>query len=273
VPFIFIDPKMEDLSAVTVREEGELTDISPTALHILGIPVPGVMTGTSLLRGYPPPDRNEKRKLFMLVVDGWGVGAKDEGDLIHQANTPVMDGLQRNYPSALLNASGEAVGLPPGTVGNSEAGHLHIGAGRKIYSDRVRVNRALADGSFFRNPAFLWAMEGAKKETKPLHLLGIVSFYSSHGSIDHLKALLRMAKDNGVTELYIHGHLGRRGERPESGGRYIQDIEAYTQELGTGRVVSVIGRHWALDREENWDRIEKTYHHLVDGLGEKVFEA
>ena len=170
----------------------------------------------------------------------------------------------------LLQAAGEAVGLPAGTVGNSEAGHLHIGAGRVIFSDRVRIERAIADGSFHTNEAFLWAMKNARKDGTNLHLLGIISFFSSHGSIDHLIELLRMAKDVGVPRVFIHGLLGRRGERPESGVRYTKKIEDEAIKLGAGVVASIIGRFWALDREENWDRIEKTYRMLVYGDGNKL---
>jgi len=180
-----------------------------------------------------------------------------------------MDRLQQEWPTTRLQAAGEAVGMPAGTVGNSEAGHLHIGAGRRVLSDRVRIDQALADGSFFANDAFRWAMQGARQDGTRLHLLGIVSFYSSHGSVAHLKALLEMARGEEVPEVYIHAMLGRRGERPESGAHYIEDVERETERLGVGVVASVIGRFWSLDREENWDRIEKTYRWL-EGRGRPV---
>jgi 2,3-bisphosphoglycerate-independent phosphoglycerate mutase len=167
-------------------------------------------------------------------------------------------------------AAGEAVGMPAGSVGNSETGHGHIGAGRLVPADRVRINNAIEDGSYDENPAWLEMMRGAKRDGTRLHLLGIVSFYSSHGSVDHLKALMRLAKKEGVPEVYIHSMLGRRGERPESGSIYIGDVEAETKKLGLGRLVSVIGRFWSLDREHNWDRIEKTYRWLIDGAGRHV---
>jgi len=165
------------------------------------------------------------------------------------------------------------VGMPKGTVGNSEAGHLHLGAGRRIPSDRLRIDEALEDGSFYENEAFLWAMRGAKRAGTRLHLLGIVSFYSSHGSLDHLLALMELARRERVEEVYIHSMLGRRGEHPESGARYIEQVEEATARLGVGRLVSVIGRFWSLDREENWDRIEKTYRWLVHGEGRPVREV
>jgi 2,3-bisphosphoglycerate-independent phosphoglycerate mutase len=181
-----------------------------------------------------------------------------------------MNSVQKEYPFTSLKASGEAVGLPAGTVGNSEVGHLQIGAGRRIYSDRLRIDQAIQDGSFFENEAFLWAMQGAKREGKGLHLLGIVSFFSSHGSVNHLLALLKMAEREKIENLYLHAMLGRRGERKESGHRYMEMIEKEMESRGSGRVVSVIGRYFALDREENWDRVEKTYRMLVFGEGKPV---
>ena len=132
------------------------------------------------------------------------------------------------------------------------------------------IERAIADRSFFENEAFLWAMEGARRNNTRLHFLGIISFFSSHGSVEHLLQLLRMAKDQDVPEVYVHGLLGRRGERPESGARYSRKVEEETANLGLGSVASIIGRFWALDREENWDRIEKTYRMLVNGRGRPI---
>jgi 2,3-bisphosphoglycerate-independent phosphoglycerate mutase len=181
-----------------------------------------------------------------------------------------MDGLKKNYPYTTLFAAEESVGLPAGTVGNSEAGHLHIGAGRVIQSDRVKIDRAIQDGSFFTNPVFRELMAKVRKGDQALHLMGIVSFFSSHGSLEHLYALLEMAKREDLKKVYIHVMLGRRGERPESGARYVGEIEEKCYNLQVGEVVSVIGRYWAMDREENWDRIEKAYRLLVFGEGRPV---
>jgi 2,3-bisphosphoglycerate-independent phosphoglycerate mutase len=136
----------------------------------------------------------EKKLRYPILLDGWGFRPETNGNMIARAQTPVMDGLQKRYPFAALKAAGEAVGLPEGTVGNSEVGHLQIGAGRRINSDRLRIDRAIEDGSFFKNQAFLWAIRGAKEGGKNLHLLGIVSFFSSHGSVNHLMALLKLAR-------------------------------------------------------------------------------
>jgi 2,3-bisphosphoglycerate-independent phosphoglycerate mutase len=264
VPFIFIkDPLSPDESKL--RSEGELGDVAPTILNLLGIKIPASMTGKNLCMNVSPSSPG-KRVLF-IIADGWGYNPERYGNLIAQARTPVMDRLMREYPNTLLKASGEAVGLPGGTVGNSEAGHLHLGAGRRIFSDRLRIDKAISSGSFFKNSAFLWAMQIARTEGLPLHLLGIVSFYSSHGSLDHLFALMRMAKQERVGELYIHALLGRRGERPESGARYTAKVEEECQRLGLGKVVTVMGRYFALDREQNWDRVKVAYRALVDGIG------
>jgi len=265
VPLVLISP-----DHFTLRDGGALTDVAPTVLQLLGIPKPAVMSGTSLLEDMPLDAADRRRRVLLLIVDGWGFREESRGNLIAEAHTPVMDRLREEYPFTTLRASGKAVGMPEGTVGNSEAGHLHLGAGRRIPSDRLRIEEALEDGSFFENRAFLWAMRGAKRDRTALHLLGIVSFYSSHGSVDHLLALLEMAKREGLEEVYIHSMLGRRGEHPESGARYIQQVEQATAELGVGRLVSVIGRFWSLDREENWDRIEKTYRWLVYGEARPV---
>jgi 2,3-bisphosphoglycerate-independent phosphoglycerate mutase len=268
VPFAVIPPD-QYFPPFRLRPGGDLADAAPTILEILGLPKPEAMSGRSLLVAAPP---FSNRRVLVLLLDGWGHREEPYGNLIAQAKTPVMDSIREKYPFTFLLASGEAVGLPEGTVGNSEVGHLHIGAGRRIYSDRLRIDRAIQDGSFFENEAFLWAMRGAGREWKNLHLLGIVSFFSSHGSVEHLRALLRLAKREGVEKLYLHAMLGRRGERKESGHRYLEMIEKEMADLGCGRLASVIGRYWSLDREENWDRIEKTYRMLVCGEGAPVKE-
>ncbi|MBN1484521.1 MAG: alkaline phosphatase family protein [Chloroflexia bacterium] len=264
VPFVLVDPELRQLA---LREGGDLADVAPTALQLLDLPQPAEMTGTSLLLGQVP---RQRRRLLLLIADGWGARDEAYGNLILEARTPVMDRLQREWPNTRLQAAGEVVGMPPGTVGNSEVGHLHIGAGRRVLSDRVRIDQAIADGSFYQNEAFRWAMQGAKRDGTHLHLLGIVSFYSSHGSVRHLKALLDMARREGVPDVYHHAMLGRRGERPESGAIYIEEVERETERLGVGALVSVIGRFWSLDREENWDRIEKSYRWLVEGQGNEL---
>lgn len=270
VPFIVVVPKEELLQKISLREGGDLADVSPTILEILNIEKPDVMTGKSLFIGDPYTNQTKKIRILLLILDGWGINNSDYGNLIFKAHTPIMDDLLKRCPSTTLTASGEPLGMPTGTVGNSEVGHLHLGAGRKVLSDRAKINEAIEDKTFFENEAFLQAMRHAKTENKALHLLGIVSFYSSHGSIEHLKALMNLAKKEGVQELCIHAILGRRGEKPESGAIYVEDIEMECEKLNIGSVVTVIGRFWVLDREENWERIEKSYRTLVYGEGKRI---
>ena len=264
VPFVLIRPG----KSLALRTGGALTDVAPTVLHLMGIEKPELMTGCSLIEEGSPVSPSPR--LLYLVLDGWGANPDSYGNLIAKARTVAMDRFLASYPHTTLQASGKAVGLPEGTVGNSEAGHLHIGAGRQIFSDRVKIDEAIAEGSFFSNPAFRGAMTAARERGTALHLMGIVSFFSSHGSLHHLFALLEMAKREGLSKVFLHSMLGRRGELPESGPRYIEEVEKTCDKLGLGRVVSVIGRYWSMDREENWDRIEKTYRMLVYGEGTPV---
>jgi 2,3-bisphosphoglycerate-independent phosphoglycerate mutase len=267
VPFLIIPPNGS--APIELRSGGSLVDVAPTILEILGIPMPEEMTGATLLKG--PEKRLEEYhrlcegepRVFLLILDGWGYRPTEEGNLIAQTPTPTMDRLMKDYPWTLLDAAGMAVGMPEGSVGNSESGHLHLGAGRVIPSDRVRIDEAIRTGAFLENEAFRWAMAPCREDGKTLHLLGIVSFYSSHGSLDHLFALMEMAKREGLQRLYIHSLLGRRGEKPASGAIYVDKVEQKAKELGLGEVATVMGRYWALDREHNWDRIEKAYRALV----------
>jgi 2,3-bisphosphoglycerate-independent phosphoglycerate mutase len=264
VPFILIPPQGSPVKDI-LKKGSDLTDVAPTVLELMGIPLPQAMTGQSLLKARLPLTltKAQRPRILLLILDGWGHHQEDAGNLIAKAHTPVMNKLFKDYPWTTLSAAGKAVGMPEGSVGNSESGHLHLGAGRRIPSDRVRIDEAISDASFSKNPSFLWAMEESRRGNKPLHLLGIVSFYSSHGSIEHLFALMDMAKQHGVKEVYIHCLLGRRGERPESGAVYVDKVEQKAAELGLGEVVTVMGRYWAMDREENWDRVEKAYRALV----------
>jgi len=269
VPFILSDESLKTHKEIKIKEMGELADVAPTLLKLLNVCQPEEMSGQSLIQG-ELDSQGKNRRLLLLILDGWGKREEEYGNLIIEAKTPHFDKLWSGSPHALLKASGEAVGMPPGTVGNSEAGHLHIGAGRRILLDRVRIDRAIENGTFFQNEAFLWAVERAKNAGKSLHLLGIVSHYSSHGTIDHLFALLRLAKEKGLKHVYIHALIGRRGEKPESGAVYIGKVEDKCRLIAVGRVVTVMGRFWALDREENWDRVKKAYNALVFGNGRPV---
>ncbi len=274
VPFILADFSGCD-STWSVRGEGELADVAPSVLFLMGIGAPRQMTGRSLVSGpMPRPSAGPPHPpLVLLILDGWGMREAERGNLIREARTPRFDALWERFPHALLKSSGEAVGMPAGTVGNSEAGHLHLGAGRRVLSDRLRIDRSIADGSFFTNAALAAAMERAKSDRRALHLLGIVSHYSSHGTIDHLFALLEMAKTRGLDRVFVHAFIGRRGERPESGAIYVDKVSGRAREIGVGELATVIGRFWALDREHNWDRVQKCYRALVRGAGTLVRPA
>ena len=272
VPFILADFSLAGSGGgggARLREDGELADVAPTVLSLLGVAPPPAMTARNLVVS-SPSSRPKRPKVVLVILDGWGWRSETEGNLIAAARTPRFDDLWARCPHTTLRASGEAVGLPPGTVGNSEAGHLHLGAGRRILLDRVRVDAAVADGSFFENEAFLGAMAHARESKKALHLMGIVSHYSSHGTIRHLFALLDLARRAGLEDVFVHGFIGRRGEKPESGAVYVEKVEAKCRELGVGEVVTVMGRYWPLDREENWDRVERAYRALVFGEGTPV---
>ncbi len=269
VPFILCDFSSGDPNFWQLKPEGELANAAPTVLELLGIEKPSEMTGESLLLNFSK-DKGKKKKILLLILDGWGMREESYGNLIAEARTPSFDRLWSRFPHARLKASGEAVGMPAHTVGNSEAGHLHLGAGRRIFLDRLKIDKAIEDRSFFRNEAFLWAMQEAKRKAKAVHLMGIVSHYSSHGTIRHLFALLRLAKDVGLERVFVHCLIGRRGEKPESGAIYLAKVEEMCKSLSLGQVVTVMGRFWALDREENWDRVEKAYRSLVHGEGVHV---
>lgn len=260
VPFILDTPEGVPLS---LRSGGELADVAPTVLSLLGPPVPREMTGRNLIQ----TDTPHVKRLLLVILDGWGHNPDSHGNMIMRAHTPCFDELWSNRAHSVIAAAGEAVGLGEKNVGNSEVGHLAIGAGRRVPSDRVRIDRSVADGSFESNPAFLWTLNQARERGKALHLLGIVSYYSSHGSVKHLEALLDLCKRERVKPVYIHAMLGRRGERPQAGARYVGMIEEKCRLMGAGKVAGVIGRYWSLDREENWNRIERTYRWLVEGQG------
>ena len=228
------------------------------------------MTGRSLIAGGPEKGQPGKGKVLLLICDGWGLREETFGNLIAKANTPHMDRLMEEHPWTSLVASGPRVGMPEGTVGNSEVGHLHLGAGRTVDSDRLCIDKEVDSGEFFRNPVLLRLINKALKADLPLNVLGIASFYSSHGSLKHLFAVLEAARLQGLKRVHIQAMLGRRGEKAQSGPHYVSLMEKTLAEKGQGPVASVIGRHWSLDREENWDRIEKTFNLYVRGLGREV---
>ena len=208
-----------------------------------------------------------KKPVVLMVLDGYGLNDRTEGNAIALANTPVMDKLMKECPFVKGNASGLAVGLPDGQMGNSEVGHMNIGAGRIIYQDLTRITKDIEDGTFYNNETRLKAMENCKKNDSDLHLWGLLSDGGVHSHITHLYGLLEMAKRRGLTKVYVHAFLDGRDTPPASGKDYIEQLEAKMKEIGVGKVASLSGRYYAMDRDNNWDRVQKAYDSLVAGEG------
>ena len=214
-----------------------------------------------------------KRPVVLMVLDGYGLNERTEGNAIAMANTPVMDKLMKECPFVKGQASGLAVGLPDGQMGNSEVGHMNIGAGRIIYQDLTRITKAIADGDFFKNKALLAAMDNCKKKDSDLHLWGLLSDGGVHSHIEHLYGLLEMAKKQGLTKVYVHAFLDGRDTPPASGKDYIQQLQDKMDEIGVGKIASLSGRYYAMDRDNNWDRVQKAYDSLTKGEGVQAENA
>ncbi len=213
------------------------------------------------------------RPAVLMVLDGYGINEKTEGNAIANAKTPVMDMLMKDYPFQKGYASGLAVGLPDGQMGNSEVGHMNIGAGRIIYQDLTKITKMIEDGDFFKNKGILEAIENVKKNNSDLHLFGLLSDGGVHSHNTHLYALLEMAKKNGVENVYVHCFLDGRDTAPTSGKGFIEELESKMKEIGVGKIASIHGRYYAMDRDNNWDRIKKAYDALVLGEGVKENSA
>ncbi len=211
-------------------------------------------------------------KVVLIILDGWGIGKGDRTDAIAQARTPFIDQLRATVPHATLLTDGENVGLPAGQMGNSEVGHLNIGAGRVVYQDLLRIDRAVADGSLERNAVLQQAFTEAKKPGKRLHFIGLVSKGGVHSSQAHLGALCGMATRAGVQDVFIHAFTDGRDADPKSGLRYIEELQAGLKGT-TARFASIIGRYYAMDRDKRWERIKKAYDLLVRGVGAPVHDV
>jgi 2,3-bisphosphoglycerate-independent phosphoglycerate mutase len=207
------------------------------------------------------------RKIILIIMDGWGCAPPGPGNFITQAKTPHFNFLSKCYPCTQNKASGNAVGLPEGTQGNSEVGHLHLGAGRIVLQKFEKINQSIKDGSFFKNKALLKAMDHAKKNKSKLHLMGLCSDEAIHAHINHLLALLDLAKSEGLKEVYIHFIADGRDVPEKSAQKYIDLIETKARKLGIGKIASVVGRYYAMDRDKNWDRTKLAYDLLVAGKG------
>ncbi len=208
------------------------------------------------------------KKALLMILDGWGIGNHSKGDVIFNTPTPYWDYLVNTYPHSQLQASGENVGLPDGQMGNSEVGHLNIGAGRVVYQDLVKINKACKDGSILKNPEIVNAFGYARDNRKAIHFMGLTSNGGVHSSLDHLFALCDIAKEYGLEKVYIHCFMDGRDTDPRSGKGFIEELEAHCAK-STGKIASIIGRYYAMDRDKRWERVKEAYDLLVNGVGKK----
>ena len=214
-----------------------------------------------------------KKPVVLMILDGYGLNDKTEGNAVALARTPVMDELMSKYPFVRGNASGMAVGLPEGQMGNSEVGHLNMGAGRIVYQELTRITKEIQDGDFFKNEALLKAMENCKKNNSALHTFGLLSDGGVHSHNTHLYGLLEMAKRNGLEKVYVHCFLDGRDTPPSSGKGYVEELEAEMKKIGVGEIATVSGRYYAMDRDKNYDRVKFAYDAMTKGEGSKATSA
>ncbi len=213
------------------------------------------------------------KPLALIIMDGFGLTDKIKGNAIKAANTPALNSLFAKYPHSTLKGSGEAVGLPEGQMGNSEVGHLNLGAGRIVYQDYTRINQAVENNELVTNEVLQKAVKHVKKNNSSLHLLGLVSDGGVHSHINHLFGLLEMSKKMGIESVYVQAITDGRDTPPRSGKKYIKELEEKMKELGTGKIATVSGRYYSMDRDNRWDRTEKAYQAMVMGVGEEADSA
>lgn len=214
-----------------------------------------------------------KKPVALIVLDGWGINHKHEGNAVYAADTHNFDRYLANYPNTELQASGLAVGLPDGQMGNSEVGHLNIGAGRVVYQELTRITKSIQDGDFFEKEEFIGALENAKKNNTDIHLMGLLSDGGVHSHMNHVKGLLDFFKKNNFDRVYVHPFLDGRDTPPTSALGYVDELETYMNEIGVGKIATVSGRYYAMDRDKRWDRVEKAYDAIVNAKGEKAATA
>lgn len=213
------------------------------------------------------------RPVCLFIMDGYGINAQTDGNAVKAANAGVIENLCRNYPHTLLGASGEDVGLPDGQMGNSEVGHLNIGAGRIIRQELSRITYEIGSGEFFANPALVKVMDDVKANGKKLHLYGLLSDGGVHSHVTHLYALLKMAKERGLKEVFVHCFMDGRDVSPTSGADFVAALQEKMNELGIGKIATLSGRYYAMDRDKNWDRVQKAYDALTLGEGVQATDA
>ena len=212
------------------------------------------------------------KKVILIIMDGWGLGKVASSDAIQHANVPFTKSLYSKYPNTTLVTCGEAVGLPDGQMGNSEVGHLNLGAGRIVYQELQRINVAVRDGSFAQNQKLLSAVRFAKENNKPLHLLGLVSNGGVHSHINHLKAIIDVCKAEGLKDVFIHAFTDGRDCDPKSGLAFMIELQQHLN-YSVGKIASVSGRYYAMDRDKRWERVKLAYDTLINGEGAKATDA
>ena len=214
-----------------------------------------------------------KKPVLLMILDGWGIAPASSSNAATLARTPNLDAYFANYPHTQLEASGLEVGLPAGQIGNSEVGHLNIGSGRIIYQSLTRISKSIADGDFFTNPVLVKVMDEVKASGKALHLLGLLSDGGVHSHITHIIALLEMAQKHGLTKVYVHAFLDGRDVPPQSALTYVEQLEAAMDKIGVGKIATVSGRYYAMDRDKRWERLAKAYATVAQGDGPKAASA
>lgn len=214
-----------------------------------------------------------KKPTVLMILDGYGLNDSTKGNAVAEGSTPVMDKLMEECPFVEGNASGMAVGLPDGQMGNSEVGHLNMGAGRIVYQDLTKITKSILDGDFFENKALLAACENVKKNDSSLHLMGLVSDGGVHSHNTHIYGLLELAKKQGIEKVYVHCFLDGRDTPPSSGKQYVEELVEKMKEIGVGQVATVMGRYYAMDRDNRWERVEKAYRALTEGTGEEALSG
>lgn len=214
-----------------------------------------------------------KKPTVLMILDGFGLNEKHEANAVYQANTPNIDGLMKDCPFVRGNASGLAVGLPDGQMGNSEVGHLNMGAGRIVYQELTRITKEIEDGEFFRNEALLAGMKNVKDNNSALHLYGLLSDGGVHSHNTHVYGLLELARREGIEKVYVHCFLDGRDTAPTSGKGFMEALESKMKEIGVGEIATVSGRYYAMDRDNRWDRVEKAYRAIAEGEGNRTANA
>src|SRR5688572_5087193 len=209
------------------------------------------------------------KKVLLMILDGWGIATNKKVSAIDQAKTPFITSLYGKYPHSKLEASGLAVGLPAGQMGNSEVGHMNIGAGRVVYQDLVRVNKAIEEHEIDSNPVLVDAINYAKKNNKNFHLLGLLSDGGVHSHIDHLKGIISIANAQGLKNVFVHAFMDGRDTDPKGGLNYLSDLLGHMKKT-TGKLASVVGRYYAMDRDKRWERVKLAYDLMIKGVGEKT---